>query len=420
MIRLLKNLLLINNLIILKSYKHHLFVAFFINSYSCQGQQIANYVNNGGFESAKPWNTQKPLFWDAIDTNKFLGILASATISPFLVPYSSFTYQWPRNGANYFGTAMLFKPNSPDELRGYPRNVLKQTLNAGSVYCIKFYCNATNQTPYAIDALGAYFGGINTDTISQCDKPITYLSPQIEYSSGFITDTLNWIPVTGTFVANGTEKYMIIGNFKSNIATNTMIINPSNTIVVSADLLFDDVSCIDIDLPAYAGSDAWILPGDSAFIGRQPDVGIDEACMWYKMPNTTTAIDTVAGLWVKPSVTTSYLVRQEICGNVKWDLVTVYISATGQLDIEQLTQNLKVFPQPAQNEINLKFEIKNPDEFTEVEIFNNLGERVKHQTIEFNNKQSSIKTEDLSEGVYFLSLKNHNGIIIKKRFVIVR
>lgn len=384
--------------------------------------QIANYVNNGSFESLNSnsitslYNTVN--YWQPIDTGKFCDYLITKR-SPISNAPGAFGYQYPRTGDNYIGST-FFCANCSFNPRGYPRNRLKGFLQSGKTYCVKFHIVNTNNSPFAIENFGAYFGTSQMDTINYCNIPLTYLTPQVINTNGIITDTMNWVPITGTFVANGNEKYLVLGNFKSDAQTNTLLINPTYSATIVNDVCIDDVSLIDIDLPAYAGSDTWILPGDSVFIGRQPDVGIDEACMWYKMPNTTTAIDTVAGLWVKPSVTTSYLVRQEICGNVKWDLVTVYISATGQLEIEQLTENLKVFPQPAQNEINLKFEIKNPNEFTEVEIFNNLGERVKKQNIEFNNKQSSIKTEDLSEGVYFLSLKNNNGITIKKRFVIVR
>ncbi|MFO0356228.1 MAG: T9SS type A sorting domain-containing protein [Sphingobacteriaceae bacterium] len=417
----LKNLLYQNRFNQLSNYKFILVVTLFFNLNI--KSQIVNYINNGGFEdtlngaNSNPFNKVK--FWGPIDTNGYGYYLFSTLIGN--APYCSTGFQQPRHGKNFI-ISQLFCEGSLCSIfnsRGYPRNRLKNKLTAGKTYCAKYYVVNTNNNRVAMESYGIYLADSSLDTINYCSYPLTYINAQITYSNGVITDTMNWTAIKGTYVASGNEKYMVIGNFRSNATTNTLQLNTQLS-TQTADIYIDDVSLIDIDLPAYAGPDIWILPGDSAFIGRHPDVGIDEACMWYKMPNTTTAIDTVAGLWVKPSVTTSYLVRQEICGNVKWDLVTVYISATGQLEIEQLTQNLKVFPQPAQNEINLKFEIKNPDEFTEVEIFNNLGERVKHQTIEFNNKQSSIKTEDLAEGVYFLSLKNHKGITIKKRFVIVR
>jgi len=40
-----------------------------------------------------------------------------------------------------------------------------------------------------------------------------------------------------------------------------------------------------------------------------------------------TPLPPFAGMYVKPAVTTTYVVRQEICGVVKWDTVVVFQSA---------------------------------------------------------------------------------------------
>src|SRR5690606_40769166 len=50
------------------------------------------------------------------------------------------------------------------------------------------------------------------------------------------------------------------------------------------DVLIDDVSCIEVNLPAYAGRDTTILIGDSVYIGREKDFAIDTGCVWYKLP----------------------------------------------------------------------------------------------------------------------------------------
>jgi len=413
----------------IKSRSLAILLACFV--FSTKAQQIANYVNNGGFEVPKASNLQKAKYWDSIDSIKYGTILLSQTITPFLVPQSSFTYQWPFKGKNYLLSSLLFKPNTLQTLRGYPRNYLKQSLQSGKTYCVKFYCNITNQSSFAVDGLGAYFGDVNIDTITQCNKPISYLAPQVQYMAGFMTDTMNWVPVTGTFVANGTEKYLLLGNFKSDLTTSTLMINPTNSVLVFSDVLYDNVSCIDIDLPAYAGPDLWCIPGDSVFIGRQPDVGIDEACMWYQMPNTTTPIDTVAGLWVKPNTTTSYMVRQEICGNVKWDLVTVNQSATGLVRSNIIANSLKLFPQPTSDELNLTFEMEGPYEFSTLKVYNSLGELVKEEAIKFVDGKAQLKTSDLTNGIYTLQLSfldtalvplatRNDGWQITKKFVIAR
>jgi len=258
---LLKNYFLPINLNSFLFKKQKALFCFLFFSFIISKGQIANYVNNGGFEVPKSNNLQKAKYWEAIDTNKYVGLMYSAIIPPYLVPINSVTYQWPRHGNAWFGSTLLYKPNTTQTNRGYPRNLLKGTLQAGKTYCVKFYCNITNNSTYGVDGLGAYFGDNTTDTISHCMTPISYLTPQIQNpTNNIIGDTLNWIPITGTFVANGIEKYMILGNFKSDASTNSAIINPTYLPGIFCDVLYDDISVIDIALPAYAGPDIWGIP----------------------------------------------------------------------------------------------------------------------------------------------------------------
>ncbi len=346
-----------------------------------------------------------------------MGILLSKVISPYLVPASSFGYQWPRNGNNYLLSTIYFKPNSPQTGRGYPRNILKQNLQSGKTYCIKFYYCITNQSSAGIDGLGAYFGDITTDTISQCDKPIAYLTPQIQNpTNNILSDTLNWTLLTGTFVANGTEKYIMLGNFKSDLATNSIVINPTNLPLIATDFLFDDVSVIDIDLPAYAGPDIWGIPFNTVYLGRLQDVGIDEACMWYHLPNTTTAIDTAAGINVIVATTTqTYMVKQDICGNIKYDTVIVYASGTGLSEQETILNSINLYPNPANDELNILFNARINVDLDRILIYNSIGQLIREEEISFKNNQATIKTSNLKSGVYYLNL---NGI--NKRFVIAK
>jgi hypothetical protein len=424
-----KNLLLIiiNGFCVSKKQKALMcFLFLYINILNAQ---ITNYVNNGGFEIPRSNNSQKPKYWDAIDSTKFLGLMYSYTISPYLVPLSSITYQWPKSGNAWFGTSLLFKPNTTQTLRGYPRNALKSNLQFGKTYCVKFYCNVTNQSSYGVDGLGAYFGDNTTDTITQCSKPIAYLNPQVQNPTGnIITDTLNWVLMTGTFVANGTEKYMIIGNFKSDALTNSLMINPTNLPTIGSDILLDDVSCIPLDLPAYAGPDIYGIPTTTVYLGRAQDVGIDEACMWYHLPSTTTAIDTAAGITVTVATTTqTYMVKQDICGVIKYDTVVVYASALGLNDLRFNIEDLRFYPNPTTNELNIEFiNVASTSSATElqIEIYNSLGQILREEEITFKENKAIINTKELANGVYVLSLfdpaKNDKLPTVSKRFVIAR
>ena len=308
-------------------------------------------------------------------------------------------------------------------VRGYPRNELKQNLISGKVYCVKLYYSITNQSTHGINSFGIYFGGTNLDTIKICDKAITYLTPQIQNPpTNFLTDTLNWVAFTGTFTADGTEKYMVLGNFKSDNATDTVLINPTNLPTIANEILYDDVSCIEVNLPAYAGPDKSITPGDSIYIGRENDFAVDKGCIWYKLPNMTTPIDTISGLWVKPTVTTTYVVRQELdCSSTKWDTVVVHMNLVGLEKQKFLTEELKIYPIPAQDFLELKISnIELFKEFNSITISNNLGQVISEEEIDFNEKTVKINTVSLQSGIYFITIRNTTHQALTKKLVIAR
>jgi hypothetical protein len=269
-----------------------------------------------------------------------------------------------------------------------------------------------NPATYGIDSFGAYFGDNSLDTITTCCIPLNYLIPQIQNPVGnIISDTLNWTLITGTFVASGNEKHMVIGNFKTDAATTKTLINSSNLPFVAMDACIDDVSCIPIDLSAYAGPDLYCIPGNSVYIGRPQDVGIDEACMWYKLPNMTTAIDTAAGTWVTPtSPTNTYVVKQDICGNIKYDTVVVYQSGVGFNNLQMYADNINLFPNPTSDNLNITF-MKG---VSQVIIVNSLGQFIRREDLPSQNTQIILQTSDLSNGLYQIHIKTPFGRVTKK------
>jgi hypothetical protein len=428
--RLLKNYSLQNSSKVRFQSKNKRFIStflFFILLLNTKSQ-VVNYVNNGSFEecincTVQPY-TAYPKYWGAIDSGyAFMYCSVAPPVSN--LPYFANGYQYPRSGHKIIEGTIYCNSNtcSYQNSRIYPRNRLKQKLKVNTTYCVKYHVVNHNQNTIAIDAFGAYFGDESLDTIKYCRLPLTYLTPQIQNTTGnIINDTLGWTAITGTFIANGNEKYMVIGNFRSNAFTNTIIANPALLPVLATDIFFDDVSCIELNLPAFAGRDTSIFAGNSVFLGRQPDVGIDEVCQWYKLPvvitPTTPAIDTVAGFWVNPITTSTYVVRQEICGLVKWDTVVVYMDAVGIEKFNLLKNDLRLFPNPAQDILQMQFTVDVENEFKTIIIYNKLGQLLREEDLIFKNKTASIKTDDLENGVYVLKLHGTNLQTVSKRFVI--
>jgi hypothetical protein len=394
----------------MKTIKIIFFFYFFGLSFLVRGQQIGNYVSNGSFESLNTnsltsyYNVVN--YWQPIDTNQFADYLGTSLAPISNIPYA-YGFQYPRTGNNYILTQFY-------GFRGYPRNRLKEHLKANVTYCAKYYIVNTNNSPYATDGAGMYFASSMLDTITQCNVPLSYLTPQIQ-NQNIITDTLNWVAITGTFVANGNEKYLVLGNFKSNASTNTLLINPTYSNVVTSDVLIEDVSVIEVNLPAYAGKDSTIYLGDSLFIGRQPDFATDTGCIWYKLPNMTTPIDTISGIWVKPSVTSTYVVRQVLdCSPLKWDSVVVTVSTNfvGLHKLQNLSDNISLFPNPTSG--NLSISGFGGSDISNFSISNCLGQNVHNGDIIQKNNLINIETSELESGLYQIHLKTQYGIVTKK------
>jgi hypothetical protein len=388
--------------------------------------QIANYVGNGSFEVTFSCSSliSQAKYWNAVDSvnGGFSPIISSCYGA---VPLNNVHYQWPRTGNNYIRSGFFCQPPtcSPEVNRLYLRNRLRVKLQAGVNYCVKYYVNIDNTSTYGIDGFGAYFGDNTLDTIVKTTVPLTYLTPQVQNAAGnILIDTLNWTAVSGTFVANGTEKFLVIGNFKSDAATGKTFINPTYSPGIFCDVMIDDVSCIPLDLPAYAapGPDIWAIPGTTTYIGRPQDVGIDEACEWFKLPNTTSVIANVAGLTLTVAAgTETYMVKQDICGVIKYDTVVVHASNVGAEKFEVLSSEFKVYPQPANDKLTIECSVLGDEDIT-LRVFNHLGQLVREEEIVFRNKRGDFNIVDLSEGIYTISALTQDNYLINKKLVISR
>ncbi len=434
---LLKNWLLPNkNLCIINHKKLTLFMVCVLQTIVYKSQ-IANYITNGGFENVysctgfdKSITNAKG--WRSIDSSIFGGLVLS-TVCYSYVPNNGFTYQWPKNGQCYVLTDFLCQPPqcNPSINRGYFRNRLKANLINGKTYCVKLWANAGDNCSYGISNIGIFFSDNIIDTITKISIPLSYITPQVENStSNIITDTMNWVLITGTFVANGTEKNCVIGNFRSDAATTKTLINSTNLPTIGSTILIDDVSCIPIDIPAFAGADAWAIPGTTIYIGRPQDVGIDEACKWYNLTNTTTPIVNAAGFSLTVSATTTtYIVKQDICGVIKYDTVVVHPSALGVNELRFKIEDLRFYPNPTANELNIEFVTLSGVEADKykIEIINALGQMIREEEIIFKDNKTTISTKELPNGAYVLTLldtasptRSDNMQSVSKRFVVAR
>lgn len=388
---------------------------------------IGNYVSNGSFESLNSFSVsgyyQAVESWQSIDTNKYAYYLVTEIPPIANAPYVQ-GYQFARTGKNYVLSSPLCYNCVYSVSRGYPRNRLKKQLKANTSYCVKFYLNCANSMVLATDSYAAYFGDNGIDSIKYCSSPITYLTPQVQNLPGnYITDTLGWTAVTGTFIATGTEKYMVLGNFRSDVGTNTMVVNTSSAAITGGiDICIDDVSVIEMNLPAYAGRDTIVTPGTPVFIGREPDFAIDSGCTWYQWPNMSVPIYDKAGLWINPTVTTTYVVKQVLdCSSEKWDTVVIYVTPVGIERLKILQNEIRVLPIPSNNYLELIVENKALVEHVKgIKIYNQIGQLVREEEIRFVEGSVKIDTRDLPMGIYSLCIINTSNESVSRKLIISR
>lgn len=133
-------------------------------------------------------------------------------------------YQIPQDGDGFVGLISTsdYRNSGECKVREYVQMKLSKPLIAGFKYDVKFYASLANNSGYATDQLGIVFTkedrykhGIN----KFIGKP-DINNPYHE----FLSDTVNWMPITGIYSAKGGEEYLIIGNFqKCNLASRKAI-----------------------------------------------------------------------------------------------------------------------------------------------------------------------------------------------------
>ncbi len=382
-----------------------------------------NYITNGSFEHTYTCSVNNLALgnivgWNSVDST---GMAPAGHYVNYCqsngcctVPLNNFGYQYPRTGVAHVLT-QLFCPSCGIQ-RGYLKNRLKKELKANSRYCARIFLNSVHACLYSIDAVGMYFGGLEVDTFSNPNSAMPNIIPQIELSS-ILFDTLNWVPLTGTFVASGNEKYLIIGCFKSNATVNYSITNSSWPAWAGYNV--DDVSCIELD-ENFAGPDTTILPGDSLFLGKtNDDDWLEAKFTWYKQPGAA-AIDSTTGFWLKPVVTGTYVVKQEICNYTIWDTIVVKIKEDDVAVAKHRADFLKVYPVPAKDKLQLKTVA--PEWYEALSFFtiiNSLGQTVGEGHIDLSEGSFEIDVASLPQGGYTLILSGKEKEKVVKRILIM-
>ncbi len=170
------------------------------------------------FEKCKYW------FMPTQGTSDYMNTCANPSYI-IGIPLNASGYQYSFDGNGYAGLfALHISIISPDNYREYIQTKLIECLVNNTEYYFEFYACRGDRQNIAIDRIGALF----TDyAISRNDPNPIITIPQIESPRyQILDDTVNWTKISGTFVANGGECYLTIGNFRSTEETNYVWTHP--------------------------------------------------------------------------------------------------------------------------------------------------------------------------------------------------
>ncbi len=338
--------------------------------------------------------------WRNLDSNRINSMNFSyySYTSTLNIGYSLPSNQWcnqtPRTGGGIeLDFIWVYNPNWK---RSLARTKLTSSLVAGKTYCAKMYVNVCDKYYDTFtDGIAMYFDNGQLDTIVAMDSSGVYpfVNPQVSNPQGnVLMDTVNWVLVGGTFVANGTETFLTIGNFKTDSNTTKVVNlathNPNSPWQYgSSGLLIDDVSVYEITASNWL-HDTTIVLGDSAHIGTG-NGGID--AQWFD--DAGHEIGLGSGLWVTPtSGVTMYVQGIDVCVGMIYDTMYVYAYPLGISELGTANDELIIYPNPTHNKFQIICKIPN----SKKELFNSLGQLV------FSTYSNEIDVSGYSKGVYYL------------------
>ena len=172
------------------------------------------------------------------------------------VPYTLYGYQVPHSSKSFAALGLYgdsAETNSGSYFRrNYPFCKLTQTLKYGKKFCVEFFLNMPDSSNLACSNVGALFS-VDSILATQIDILNQTLTPQINNNVQMnpLISQIDWIRVHGSFIANGNENYITIGNFTSqHLCDTNHLYTVSN--YLNSYYFLDDVSVVELRANAYA------------------------------------------------------------------------------------------------------------------------------------------------------------------------
>lgn len=189
-------------------------------------QETVNLVPNHSFEeylNECPEDMgEVPMNWKrwrgTTDTFSTCGIPQSLEDSVGWAPMNGWGYQWPYDGDSYIGLGAFgpsLEQGVESDYREYVGAGLIESLTPGTEYFVRFRTSlALNGFYFHTSLASSHLGVIFTTQDHHYQQNPMYVPNFAHvYTTEVITDTANWVTITGSFIADSAYTHMGIGVF---------------------------------------------------------------------------------------------------------------------------------------------------------------------------------------------------------------
>lgn len=167
---------------------------------------------------------------------------------------------------------------APEDYREYLQAELIEPLKKGKAYRISFFVSLAERSDFAVKEFGVLFSNDKLEVASkkELSKKLLYQQKNKKYNyleigyTNFYADTQDWLLVNTRFIAKGTERFMIIGNFKNN--ARTRLFKTKRNAKQGAYYYVDMVSVVAVEATTPSNENGSLLAD-----GKEPTFELDKS-----------------------------------------------------------------------------------------------------------------------------------------------
>lgn len=166
----------------------------------------------GAIGNSKYWNS-------ALGSVDYMSSCANDSAPHIGVPNNVAGFQEAFSGSSY--SAITVYSALYVNAREFLWQELDEPLKENQGYYLEFMVNLSDSSHFAVPGLGAFLSDTNTRTWEYPYQFFDYAEPQVVNPRDSILDNKDdWVKISGTFIAEGGEKYLTIGCFNNDLEEN--------------------------------------------------------------------------------------------------------------------------------------------------------------------------------------------------------